>query len=330
MLEPVTCSTARSARLARRLNSRVAVGVGKDIGPVTVRQHRRARKFRSIGKHTAPSQLEVAAQKAGKAVPAAAVVGALAVTTFHSQTSARPLSFAAVTSNIISSKVDAVVPPTGPLGATTMAETVRPDHLVVAAAASLHRTRSATARTYTVGPGDTLSGIAFRFYGSARAWEWLYLVNREKIRNPNQIVPGWVLWVPRDIPARFRGTGADVNSTGKQHAVAGSSGTIQPRTISAFQGTLGCSALETLWRSAGGAPSAQVTAASIAMAESSGIQYATGPYGERGYWQINPDHGALSTYDAYGNARAAIMISDDGTNWSPWTTFVDGAYRGRC
>jgi hypothetical protein len=66
------------------------------------------------------------------------------------------------------------------------------------------------------------------------------------------------------------------------------------------------------------------------MAESSGSQYATRPYGERGYWQINPDHGTLSTYDAYGNARAAVIISDDGSNWSPWTTFVDGAYLGRC
>jgi hypothetical protein len=85
-----------------------------------------------------------------------------------------------------------------------------------------------------------------------------------------------------------------------------------------------------LWQQAGGAPSAEVTAASVAMAESSGQQYATGTVGERGYWQINPIHGALSTYDPYGNARAAVIISDDGTNWSPWTTYMDGAYLGQC
>jgi cell wall-associated NlpC family hydrolase len=91
-------------------------------------------------------------------------------------------------------------------------------------------------------------------------------------------------------------------------------------------GTLGCSGLETLWVSAGGRASAEVTAADIAMAESGGRQYATGQVGERGYWQINPVNGALSTYDAYGNARAAVIMSGDGTNWSPWTTWTSGAY----
>jgi hypothetical protein len=97
-----------------------------------------------------------------------------------------------------------------------------------------------------------------------------------------------------------------------------------------LHGTLGCGGLERLWESAGGAPAAAVTAASVAMAESGGNQFATGPYGERGYWQINPVNGSLSTYNAYGNARAAVIMSHDGSNWSPWTTYVDGAYRGRC
>jgi hypothetical protein len=66
------------------------------------------------------------------------------------------------------------------------------------------------------------------------------------------------------------------------------------------------------------------------MAESSGRQYATGPAGERGYWQIHPVHGALSTYNAYGNARAAVIISNYGHNWNPWTTYTHGLYRGRC
>jgi len=184
-----------------------------------------------------------------------------------------------------------------------------------------------------VQPGDTLSGIAFRFYGRARAWHWLYQVNRGEIASPNLIFPGQVLRVPRDIPAMFRGTGADGGGTGKAgdpQRAGGGLASSQPQLTSALQGTLGCSGLKALWRAAGGAPSAQVTAASIAMAESGGHQHATGPYGERGYWQINPNHGALSTYDAYGNARAAVTLSDDGTNWSPWSTFVDGAYLGRC
>src|ERR1035438_8533512 len=100
--------------------------------------------------------------------------------------------------------------------------------------------------------------------------------------------------------------------------------------VTARQGTLNCGSLEALWRSAGGAPWAEVTAASIAMAESGGRQYATGAAGERGYWQINPVNGALSTYSAYGNARSAVIMSRDGTDWYPWTTWVDRAYAGRC
>ena len=98
----------------------------------------------------------------------------------------------------------------------------------------------------------------------------------------------------------------------------------------ALSGTLACPALEDLWEAAGGSPAEAVMAASIAMAESSGQQYATGTVGERGYWQINPNHGALSTYDPLGNAKAAVIISADGTNWTPWTTYTSGAYIGRC
>jgi len=59
-------------------------------------------------------------------------------------------------------------------------------------------------------------------------------------------------------------------------------------------------------------------------------QFATGTVGERGYWQINPVNGALSTYGALGNAHAAVVMSGNGANWSPWTTFTSGAYAGRC
>ena len=95
-------------------------------------------------------------------------------------------------------------------------------------------------------------------------------------------------------------------------------------------GHLGCAGLESLWRDAGGVNSAAFVAAEVAMAESGGNQFATGPAGERGYWQIHPDHGALSTYDPYGNARAAILISQDGRSWSAWTTWTSGLFCGRC
>ena len=103
---------------------------------------------------------------------------------------------------------------------------------------------------------------------------------------------------------------------------------------SAHGGTLSCSGLESLWESAGGSPGAAFTAAEIARAESGGQQYSTdlngGQSTDRGYWQINSVHGALSTYDAEGNARAAVYLSDNGRDWSPWVTYNTGAYQGKC
>jgi hypothetical protein len=109
-----------------------------------------------------------------------------------------------------------------------------------------------------------------------------------------------------------------------------------PRHLAAAVGggALSCRGLESLWESAGGSPAAAFTAAEIAMAESGGRQYATNTNGgrstDRGYFQVNSIHGALSTYDPLGNAKAAVAISRDGRDWSPWVTYQTGAYAGRC
>jgi nucleoid-associated protein YgaU len=50
--------------------------------------------------------------------------------------------------------------------------------------------------TYTVVPGDTLSGIAKRFYGDATKWPEIQKANRQKIKNPNLIYPGQVFIIP--------------------------------------------------------------------------------------------------------------------------------------
>ena len=145
----------------------------------------------------------------------------------------------------------------------------------------------------------------------------MYQANRSVMHNPNVIFPGEVLNVPYQLPAS---------------APAAAICARRPRrpTTTTLSGTLSCAGLEELWEHAGGSHAEAFMAAEIAMAESSGQQFATGTVGERGYWQINPDHGSLSTYDPLGNAKAAVIISDDGTNWTPWTTFTSGAYIGRC
>jgi nucleoid-associated protein YgaU len=51
--------------------------------------------------------------------------------------------------------------------------------------------------SYTVQPGDSLSSIAHRLYGDGSDWLVIYSANRDLIRNPDRIVPGQVLKVPR-------------------------------------------------------------------------------------------------------------------------------------
>jgi LysM repeat protein len=221
-------------------------------------------------------------------------------------------------------------PAAAPVTRARLASVVLGGHRVAASRGS---------RRYTVRPGDTLAGIAQRFYGQAGDWHLLYRVNRPEIRDPNLIYAGQVLRIPRS-PHHRRPDGDHDTDDGYQprhaqpasEAGAGSSSGSGSGSSGAagLSGTLGCGGLEQLWVNAGGAPSAEVVAASVAMAESGGQQYATGPNGERGYWQINPVNGSLSTYDPYGNARAAVILSHDGTDWSAWTTYTSGAYAGRC
>jgi LysM repeat protein len=175
------------------------------------------------------------------------------------------------------------------------------------------------ARHYAVRRGDTLSLIAQRFYGNPARWQWIFQANRSTIKNPNMIFVGAVLNIPFKAPPRSQTTPPAAPATSTALT-----------TTSTLSGTLSCHGLEELWEEAGGSHSEAFMAAEIAMAESSGRQFATGGVGERGYWQINPNHGALSTYDPLGNAKAAVIISSNGTNWNPWTTFTSGAFHGRC
>ena len=185
--------------------------------------------------------------------------------------------------------------------------------------ASVRHHHQAQSGPYTVQPGDTLSEIAQRFYGNTADWTWIYNDNRSAIQNPNDIYVGEVLKIPS-------GPTTTVAATYTPKHVKASVLT----SAASLSGTLGCSELEELWEAAGGSQGEAFTAAEIAMAESGGNQYATGTVGERGYWQINPNHGSLSTYEPMGNAKAAVIISADGTNWTPWTTYTSGLYIDRC
>src|SRR6202030_4779424 len=106
--------------------------LGSSVDSVHV--HRRPRMIRRTGRHTAPSQVEKVAEKAGKAAPAVAIAGVLVA--------AAPQAHAAEKT---------------PAKATTVTEQqARTDALVKRA--------QPAARTYRVRSGDTLSSIAEGFY----------------------------------------------------------------------------------------------------------------------------------------------------------------------
>jgi LysM repeat protein len=152
------------------------------------KSHGKNRKFRRIGRHTAPSPTAKVARRAGQAAPAVAVLGALAA--------APQTAFAST---------EAPAAPAGHSGLATQRHPVTRAHLVsrVHGAAATHPSREA-ARTYTVRTGDTLSGIAQQFYGHDSDWQWLYHLNRDKISDPNLIYTGQVFSVPADPPASVR------------------------------------------------------------------------------------------------------------------------------
>ena len=259
---------------------------------------RPARKIRRTGRHTAPSQVEKVAEKAGKAAPMVAIAGVLvAAPQAHASVKA-PAKVAAVSEQV---RTDA-----------TTDAFVRQDHVQQARSAS---------RTYTVRSGDSLSVIAEHFYGTSAHWQWIYDANRSKISNPDSIFVGEQLTIPYHAPTT-------TTSYTPKHAKAKATVLTSKTTLS---GTLSCHGLEQLWESAGGSSGEAFMAAEIAMAESGGRQFALSPTNDYGYWQINGSHGpAEATFNPMGNARAAIAISDNGGNWGAWTTYTSGAYRGRC
>ena len=233
--------------------------------------------------------------------------------------------------------------------------------LVSSASKARHAAKVAAARNtyYKVRTGDTLSKIAEHYYRDAGDWQWLYHENDKTISDPNMIYTGETLYIPAHAPAHYKvtdyvprhakptaGGSAPMRSSRPRARASSSHSHAHPHShahsskhtwsgsggsgAATLSGTLGCHGLEQLWEEAGGNPADAFMAAEIAMAESGGNQYAHSPTDDFGYWQINAVNGSLATYDAYGNARAAIIISHDGTDWYPWTTYTSGAYAGRC
>jgi hypothetical protein len=79
----------------------------------------------------------------------------------------------------------------------------------------------------------------------------------------------------------------------------------------------------------------QVIAIAVALAESQGWTQAvlinTDCSHDRGVWQISsrwhPEVSDGQAFDPAGCAQAAYNISSGGSNWQPWTTYINGAYQ---
>ena len=207
-------------------------------------------------------------------------------------------------------------------------------------AESAHVLRATAAKVtapaaYVVRRGDTLSRVAARLCGNPG--DYLALAYDNDVANPDLIYPGQVIRAACQAAAelvadRYGLMGNRAPAHPQARAVADAAHpAARAAVVTSVSGTFSCSALEALWEQAGGAPGEAFMAAEIAMAESGGNPNAVSPTDDWGLWQINASHGpGEATLNPYANARAAVAISGDGTNWGAWTTFTSGAYRGRC
>jgi LysM repeat protein len=315
---------------------------------------RRQVRFRRRGKHSSPSQVEKVAVQAGKAAPAVAIAGALVAAPQAQHALAAGAKPATTTTQARETQAGmAAVAHAGTPTATL--DSLSTHAVTVASTAKARHAARVGSTHYTVRSGDTLSRIAQQYYHRAADWGYLYHKNAKTVSDPNLIFPGERLAIPATVPASYTLTdyvpkharvtptvtssedipAKPVTSTpstpSSSSTIGGTSdgGTVVVQS-GGLGGTLSCSGLEQLWESAGGNPSDAFMAAEIAMAESGGNQYALSPTDDYGYWQINASNGALATFNAYGNARSAIILSDDGSNWDAWTTYTSGAYAGKC
>jgi LysM repeat protein len=298
--------------------------MGSFVG--SAHRHGRRKKFRRTGRHTTPSQVEKVAEKAGKAAPAMAISAGVLVSIPHGH-------------HAVTAKHSTVA---------TQSVSGKAGHAVTARLDSEVRPAQQQDRSYTVQSGDTLSSIAQQVYGNASDWAWLDHVNKSEVHDANLIYPGQVLRVPADPPANYTlpasatpapstsDTSGSDGAWSQAAPASGSSAGSGSQAASAVaspsaNGSYSCNGLETLWEQAGGPVDEAEMAASIAMAESSGNPDAVSSTSDLGLWQINvAAHGSEATFDPLANAEAAVNISDDGSDWTPWVTFNTGAYSGRC
>jgi nucleoid-associated protein YgaU len=56
--------------------------------------------------------------------------------------------------------------------------------------------KAAGERIHVVAKGENLSKIAQKYYGKANLWKKIFEANKDQIKNPDLIQPGWKLRIP--------------------------------------------------------------------------------------------------------------------------------------
>ncbi|HET9079387.1 MAG TPA: LysM peptidoglycan-binding domain-containing protein [Trebonia sp.] len=315
------------------------------------RSDREPVRIRRRGRHATPTQVGKVAQQAGRAAPAVAIASALMAAPQVSHAladSGTPTAqnHTTAASGATTSTAAATALITAP---SVTAPSITTRSVTVTAARQARHAAKAHSTTYRVQAGDTLSMLASRFFHNSD-WQYLYHVNAKTISNPDALTTGQSLVIPASAPAHYALAGyvprhampaqvtapavhtvSTTSSAGTSSQSSGSAaGSATVAAQPAPQGQYSCSGLEQLWQQAGGSPGAAVMAADIAMAESGGNPNAISPTDDFGLWQINASNGSLATLNPFQNAKSAITLSGNGTDWNPWTTYRTGAYAGHC
>ncbi|HTJ78407.1 MAG TPA: LysM peptidoglycan-binding domain-containing protein [Rariglobus sp.] len=94
------------------------------------------------------------------------------------------------------SRPGSIAPTTIPTETPLVSLPVAPPAAAPAKAEPATAPAAAQPRTHVVGPGDTLSSIAKRYYGNANRWNEILKANRDVIRNPDALSLGTKLRIP--------------------------------------------------------------------------------------------------------------------------------------
>lgn len=187
---------------------------------------------------------------------------------------------------------------------------------------------AAAALTYTVRPGDTLSGVAMRKCGAARYWTGIYAASRARgwtARDADVLLAGQRLYLScayRPSMLRYATTPVLPGSATRAYVTTAVQSSRSQRSTPpgpARPGYYSYAGLEVLWDSAGGPAWAAPHAAEIAECESGGRVSAYNASGASGLWQILGEVVPGNIFDPYVNALNAVAkFRASGDTFAQW------------